>query len=408
MFWRKKSPEAEPPPTFRERVAVAFLQLRFIVYLVLVLSLMLVGFVWKRVFITVPAGHSAVMYRFLGGGTVTDHAWGEGLHVIPPWDRLTLYDTRLQQRTIEFDVLSEEGLRLGAKVSVRYRADVAILGFLQRDVGPDYFDKLILPEVQAHTRRTFGDRTAEEIFSSERDVLQELGRVPVLGRMGTGNGVGATPYVQVQELKLMDIILPTMVAGAIADKYRQEQLMLEYRYKLEREEKEAERKRTEAAGIRDYNEIVGKLSPEMLKLRSIEATLELSKSPNSKVLLLGGGSGQGQPPSLIMNLEGPATAPLAATPVEVPPAPPNRETRVLPPAADKTATTTLTPGVPKPEQEAAEENQAAAPTPEGPPEEALEEEDPIIGSEEAQPPPAAAFQRSTNPGSADPSSRGGS
>ena len=308
MFRSKPSPDTEPPPTFREQLAVAFLQLRFTVYLVLVFCLILLGFVWQRVFIGVPPGHNAVMYRFLGGGTVTDRVWGEGLHVIPPWDRLTIYDTRLQQRTIHFNVLSEEGLQLGVKVSIRYRPHLEMLGFLQRDIGKDYFDKLVLPEIQAHTRRTFGNRPAHEIYSSAKDVLQELGRVPVLGRVEDSDGSpNANPYVMVQELKLMDISLPDMVAGAISDKYRQEQLMLEYRYKLEREEKEAERKRTEAAGIRDYNEIVGKLSPEMLRLKSIEATLELSRSPNSKVVLLGGGQ-QGQAPSLIMNLEGPPPA----------------------------------------------------------------------------------------------------
>ncbi|WP_434390361.1 prohibitin family protein [Melittangium boletus] len=325
MFRSKNSPDPEPPPTFREQLAAAFLQLRFVVYLVLVFCLILLGFVWQRVFITVPAGHNAVMYRFLAGGTVTDRVWGEGLHVIPPWDRLTLYDTRLQQRTLNFNVLSEEGLQLGVKVSIRFRPQLEMLGFLQRDIGKEYFDKLVLPEIQAHTRRTFGNRPAHEIYSSAKDVLQELGRLPVLGRVeDMGGNPNAMPYVVVQELKLMDISLPDMVAGAIADKYRQEQLMLEYRYKLEREEKEAERKRTEAAGIRDYNEIVGKLSPEVLRLKSIEATLELSRSPNSKVVLLGGGQ-QGQGPSLIMNLEGPppaaAASPAAATapPPRLPP-----------------------------------------------------------------------------------------
>lgn len=66
--------------------------------------------------------------------------------------------------------------------------------------------------------------------------------------------------------------------------------MLEYRYKLDRERQESDRRRIEASGIRDYNTIVGELSPDVLRWRSIEATTELARSDNSKVVVLGGGN----------------------------------------------------------------------------------------------------------------------
>ena len=94
----------------------------------------------------------------------------------------------------------------------------------------------------------------------------------------------------VQELKLTSLTLPKVVEDAIVEKYREEQLMLAYRYKLEREEKEADRKRTEAAGIRDFNLIAGKVSPDMLRWRGIDAALDLAKSSNSKVIIMGSGS----------------------------------------------------------------------------------------------------------------------
>lgn len=93
--------------------------------------------------------------------------------------------------------------------------------------------------------------------------------------------------------------------------------MLEYRYKLEREQQEAERKRTEAGGIRDYNSIIGELSPDVLRWRDLDATSELARSSNAKVLVLGGSGGS---TPLMFNVgdgggaPAPATTPAAPTP----------------------------------------------------------------------------------------------
>ena len=307
-------PQAEPEserehePTRRERMAEWLSRMEFVLYTTIVVLLLVLGFVWPRMFITIPPGHSGVMYRCFKGGTVTDQIWAEGLHIIPPWDTLTPYETRLQQKTLELDVLSEEGLNLSVEVAVRYRPHKNMLGYLHQDIGTDYFERLIEPEVEAHVRRTFGGRSTHELYSSARDVLQELGRIPVLGKLDDPRRGAPTArsYVDLQELKLVAIEMPKLVEQAIAEKYRQEQLMLEYRYRLEREEKEAERKRTEAAGIRDYNLIASKISPDLLRWRGLDATLELAKSQNAKVVVIGGGQ-NGLP--LIMNLgDGPSSS----------------------------------------------------------------------------------------------------
>ncbi|EDM78174.1 Membrane protease subunit stomatin/prohibitin-like protein [Plesiocystis pacifica SIR-1] len=323
------SPDEQPEverKSARETVYELFLTLRFYVYTFLLVVLLGLGFLWPRMFITVPAGHHAVMYRYFEAGTVTDRIWGEGFHVIPPWDTLTVYESRLQQKTLRFSVLSDEGLDLEVVVSVRYRPHRNQLGLLHQDIGPNYFERLIKPEVEAHVRRTFGNRPAHEIYSSSKDVLQELRNIPMITRIDEddaddagaggvgvevreamqdltgelpgellGEPVSSTPelgYIDVQEIKLMDINLPEIVKAAIADKYRQEQLKLEYIHRIAREEQEAERKRIEAAGIRDYNSIVSEISPALLRWRDIEATRELAKSPNAKVVVLGQGGGQ--------------------------------------------------------------------------------------------------------------------
>lgn len=279
----------EMPLTWRERWAARLSRAQFVIYTGLVLALLVLGILWPRMFIVVPPGHLGVMYRTLKGGTVTNRTWGEGLHVIPPWDFLTIYEVRLQQKTLTLKVLSDEGLTLGVQIVVRFRPKEAMLGYLQKEIGSDYFDRIVRPEIESHVRKTFGSRPAHEIYATVRDVLQELGQFPLLGR--GDKPVGATayePYVYVQDLKLVIIELPKIVEDAIVEKYHQEQLMLAYRYKLEREEKEADRKRTEAAGIRDFGQIAGKNAELILRWRGLEVTEGFAKSPNAKIVVLGG------------------------------------------------------------------------------------------------------------------------
>ena len=117
------------------------------------------------------------------------------------------------------------------------------------------------------------------------------------------------PYLQLEEIKLVAVDLPPTLVAAINEKQKQEQLTLEYKYRLQREEKEAERVRTEAAGIRDFNLITSKASSEVfLRWRGIGASLDLAKSNNSKVIVLGGGQ-SGSPVMLNVTDVLPASTP---------------------------------------------------------------------------------------------------
>jgi len=303
--------DSEAPQTFRERVASWLLRLQFFLYCTLVLGLLLIGFIWQRMFLIVPAGSVGVIYRPLKGGTDTQRKFTEGLHIIAPWDKLAVYDMRLQQQTLEFKVLSDEGLSLGVQVAVRFQPNEEMVGHLHKDIGTNYFELLIKPEIESHVRKLFGNRPAHELYSTVREVLQELSQISVPGRLEkTDKGLISRPYVQLRETKLTIVELPKIVENAILEKYQQEQLMLAYKFKLEREQKEADRKRTEAAGLRDFAQIAGK-SVDLIRWRSLEVASEFAKSPSSKFVVLGGG--QGALP-MILNLgeSSPPTQPAAA------------------------------------------------------------------------------------------------
>ena len=283
--------DSEAPQPFRERVASWLLRLQFFLYCTLVLGLLLIGFIWQRMFLIVPAGSVGVIYRPLNGGTDTQRKFTEGLHIIAPWDNLAVYDMRLQQQTLEFKVLSDEGLSLGVQVAVRFQPNEEMVGHLHKDIGTNYFELLIKPEIESHVRKLFGNRPAHELYSTVREVLQELSQISVPGRLEkTDKGLISRPYVQLRETKLTIVELPKIVENAILEKYQQEQLMLAYKFKLEREQKEADRKRTEAAGLRDFAQIAGK-SVDLIRWRSLEVASEFAKSPSSKFVVLGGGQG---------------------------------------------------------------------------------------------------------------------
>lgn len=303
-------PASESAARTRIRATIASEERRLWSIVALLGLALVAGALWKRIFITVPAGHHGVMFYRFGAGTVTTQIWGEGLYVIAPWNKLTPYETRLQARTVHLAVPSLEGLEMGVSVSLRYRPYVDSLGYLHQDLGPDYFERLILPELHIHLRRIFGRRGAQEIYTGDQELFTEVARMPLLSRLPRraesgaepGPSPSAQPYILLEELRILDIERPKVVADAVSEKQRQEQLSLEYKHRLQREQQEAERKRTEAAGIRDYNRIAGQINPEVLRWRNVEATLEiaranveatreLAKSTNAKVVVLGGGQG---------------------------------------------------------------------------------------------------------------------
>ena len=97
-------------------------------------------------------------------------------------------------------------------------------------------------------------------------------------------------YVQVNEVLVRDVSLPPNIKDAIERKLRQEQESLEYEFRLTKAEQEAERQRIDAEGKARANEILNaSLTPNILKEKGIQATLELAKSDNSKTVIIGSG-----------------------------------------------------------------------------------------------------------------------
>lgn len=252
----------------------------FIVTVLIVL--LIVAYLYNSIVYTINSGEGGVFYSRFFGGTQVDKIYPEGIHFIYPWDRMYIYNVRVQEVPYEFDVLTKNGLRVQLRISIRYAPEYDLLGVLHQQVGPDYVNKVVIPEIESVLRIIIGKMGAEDVYTTKTAVIEKA--------INEAIEQVSQRFVKVDDVIIKRLQLPSSVEDAIRYKIEQKHLAEAYIFKIEREKKEAERKRIEAGGIRDYNNILqSSLSDKILHWKSIQASLELSKSQNSKVVVIGGG-----------------------------------------------------------------------------------------------------------------------
>jgi len=245
-------------------------------------ALLIFLFFAERVVIFVDAGETAVLFKRFQGGTQLDRTYGEGLHIVLPWDHMQIYNVRIQHEYKQFEVLSSNGLKILVDASIRYRPIAENLPDLHQNVGPDYADRIVFPEVEAVVRQIFGQYLPEDIYSSQKFIIQNTVQNAIFEV--------SERFVDLDELLITRITLPEMIVTAIEEKLEKEQIALGYQFRLDSERLEAERKRIEASGIRDFQTIISAgLTENYLRFKGIEATLKLAESDNSKIVVIGGG-----------------------------------------------------------------------------------------------------------------------
>jgi len=273
--------------TWDDKVIMWWHENKHILLVFMFILAFLVIYLWNNIFITIMPGEAGVMWRrisFLGyqKGTVLEKTYGEGLHIIFPLNKIYIYETRVQQKETIFNVLSENGLSITVRASVRFRPRPDILPLLHREVGPEYVERIIIPEAQATIRRIIGEYEPEEIYRSQGGILRNV----VL----TAQAEIGERYVELDDLLIKEIILPPLVRTAIETKLQEEQKFLEYKYRLNREAQEAQRKEIEADGIARFQAKINEgITEDFLRYKGIEATLALAKSNNAKVVVIGSG-----------------------------------------------------------------------------------------------------------------------
>ncbi len=222
------------------------------------LFLFLVAALWPRIFIRVRSGEAGVLYSLLGGGTVVDYVYPEGLHMILPWDVLYVYNVRIQEREQDLQLLTRNGLHVSFKLSIRYQPEYETVGLLHQKVGPDYVEKIVVPQVVSVLRTQVGQFSAEEVYTTRRAILERI-FFEAIQQV-------ARRYIAIDQVLIRSIELPATVQEAIEDKIKQRHLAESYEYRIQKEQREARRKEIEAEGYRLYNEVVAtSLTDDVLK-----------------------------------------------------------------------------------------------------------------------------------------------
>jgi prohibitin 1 len=228
--------------------------------------------------IKVPTGAVTVLTLF---GRVTGEVLPEGIHLINPLKSANDLSIRTQEIKESASVPSAEGLVMNLDTSLIYHLNPEKAAEVYQKVGPNYMNVLVEPNLRAAIREATASHSANALYTGEREMVAKQVYEQLLAKLGARG-------IFVESVLLRDIQLPLTLKASIETKQQAEQEALAMNFRLQKEKQEAERKRIEAAGIRDFQQIVAQgISSQLLEWKGIEATENLAKSPNSKVVVIG-------------------------------------------------------------------------------------------------------------------------
>ena len=216
----------------------------------------------------IPAGHVGVVDLF---GQVADRSLSSGLRIVNPLANVVTLSTRTQEDKEEMNVPSKEGLTVQLEISILYHLDPQKAVEVYKTVGRDYQEVILIPQFRSVARGITAEEEAKALYPSQREVLAEHFE-DHLRKLVSSRGI------VVEKVLLRKVTLPATVRDAIEQKLRAEQGAEQMKFVLQKENQEAERKRIEAAGIRDAQAIINvSLTTQYLHYLWIET---LNENPN--------------------------------------------------------------------------------------------------------------------------------
>jgi regulator of protease activity HflC (stomatin/prohibitin superfamily) len=245
-------------------------------------------------FVQIDAGEVGVQTLY---GNVQNFVLNSGLHFINPLMEVHKMDVKTQNYTMSavrdegakegddaIRVLSSDGLEVVIDLTVLYRVLPSEAPRILRETGLDYTDKIVRPLARTRIRDNAVYYDAVSLYSTKRDEFQRRIFESITGEFQKRGLV-------LEQLLIRNIQLPQAVKTSIEQKMTAEQDAQKMQYVLQKEQQEAQRKRVEAQGIADYQRIISEsLTDRQLQYEFIKAQLEIAKSPNTKVILLGKGN----------------------------------------------------------------------------------------------------------------------
>jgi len=240
---------------------------------------------YKALFYTVDPGHEAYVFYTLGNGLDKEDVKGQGLHFKAPWDNVVDYDVRIKEQVTSMQVLSNDGLTIQLELSYRYQPFPRKAGFIEEDIGPDYHDVVIAPTIYSVAREVIGQYEPEALYAEAREKIegQIFDRTKAL--VGEKN-------INLDAVLIRDLTLPEKLQDAIEGKLVEEERLEQLDYTKKQAMVKDSILQIEANAQFKANKILEEsLTPRILKIKAIDASLKLAESTNSKVVVIGGDEG---------------------------------------------------------------------------------------------------------------------
>ncbi len=216
-------------------------------------------------------------------GKYNNKPYQEGLRVFNPLtSRIVKISTQTNNMEVSLAIPSKEGLNIRSDVSILYNVIPSQTPKLLRDIGPSFEENVILPVFRSAVADVSSRFFAKDMHTGERTTIEASIRDQMM-KLLDGKGI------EIEAVLLKSIQLPASLANAIEEKLEAEQQAQRMEFVLQEERREAERKIIEAEGVRDAQKIISEgLDQNILQFKSIEAFMELAKSPNTKIIISDG------------------------------------------------------------------------------------------------------------------------
>ncbi|MDI6794416.1 MAG: prohibitin family protein [bacterium] len=218
--------------------------------------LIAIGFLALSGLRSIGAGDVGVQFSRMSG--VLPEELDEGWHwVIPGLVQITHYSIRSQTYTMsatigegvvrDADTLwvpTTEGLKVGMDLTVRYRLKPETVDQVHQKLGPDFAEKILRPSIRATLRLIVSEYGIMDVYGPKREEIQQKAETKLRERL-------AKDGIEIESIMLRDVFFTPEYQKSIENKQIAQQQAQQMEFVLEKEQKEAERKKIEAEGVKN-------------------------------------------------------------------------------------------------------------------------------------------------------------
>lgn len=246
-------------------------------FVIVGISLLILG---SASVVIVPAGEKAVVFDNFKG--VLEDVKGEGMNIIMPFFQKAIrYDVKTQTYSLgssdndashgdsAIEALTGDGQKVNVELSVRFQPQGENLWKLHKEVGNNYLNKIVIPEIRSVVRTVIAEYNVMDVYSNKRREIQEKIQAELTKTFGNY-------YIHLNEVLIRNIRFSDEFQKAIEAKQVALQEAQRMQYVLQKEKQEKERKVIAAQGEAESIRIRGNALAANPRLIQYEYVQKLS------------------------------------------------------------------------------------------------------------------------------------